>query len=72
MTADVDDDGERMVCAKCIGEAFLGAGVTRRCGEATCSFCGEVAASRSNTTRAKVSSTRRPPFRRGRVARRAG
>lgn len=43
MTADVDDDGERMVCAECIGEAFLSAGVTRRCGEATCSFCGEVA-----------------------------
>ena len=34
MTADVDDDGERMVCAECIGEAFLSAGVTRRCGEA--------------------------------------
>ncbi|WP_200944729.1 MULTISPECIES: RES family NAD+ phosphorylase [unclassified Aureimonas] len=43
MTADVDDDGERMVCAECIGEAFLSAGVTRRCGEAICSFCGEMA-----------------------------
>ncbi|WP_375188555.1 hypothetical protein [Sphingobium yanoikuyae] len=43
MTADVDDDGERMVCAECIGEAFLSAGVTRRCGEAFCSFCGEMA-----------------------------
>lgn len=42
MTFELDDDGERMVCAECIGEAFLSAGVMRRCGEATCSFCGEV------------------------------
>lgn len=43
MTAEVDDDAERMVCAGCIGEAFLSGGVTSRCGETTCSFCGEVA-----------------------------
>lgn len=43
MTVEDDDDAERMVCAECIGEAFLSAGVTSRCGEATCSFCDEVA-----------------------------
>ncbi len=43
MTFELDDDGERMVCAECIGEGFLSAGVMRRCGEAACSFCGEVA-----------------------------
>lgn len=39
----VEDDADRMVCAECIGEAFLSARITRTCGEHLCDFCGKVA-----------------------------
>lgn len=38
-----EDDDQRWVCAKCIGEPFLSSRVTTTCGEHECSFCGRVA-----------------------------